>query len=294
MRSARLGAGEPARFLAERRGEAPGSPRAGARRASTSALPIGASSKDDRKRCSASLRSRSRWWRSVTSVTTVTTAVTSSPSITGVVARMVQSSLPSRRRKRTSWSSPPSRLAPVEERHHPPAVGVVDHPEEGLGPELVGVPAEQLGHAPVGEGGAAVGVDDPHAEVGELEQALVQPGDPGGRPVRSGRGGGSPAPLISTSAMASLVERSTTSQGSPVEPERRTRASQPGPPALASSAPTVARAAGGSCSMSIAAGSKPAVRRRGGVTADAPCPVPHPSCRAHLTVVLPQLHPSRP
>ena len=82
-------------------------------------------------------------------------------------------------------------LASVEERHHPPAVGVVDQPEEGLRAELVGVPPEQLGHAPVGEGGAAVGVDDPHAEVRELEQAFVEPRDPA--PVgTSGRGGGSP------------------------------------------------------------------------------------------------------
>ena len=110
-------------------------------------------------------------------------------------------------------------LASVEERHHPPAVGVVDQPEEGLRAELVGVPPEQLGHAPVGEGGAAVGVDDPHAEVRELEQAFVEPRDPGtGGYVGAGRRVA--APVISISAMASLVERSTTSQGSPVEPER--------------------------------------------------------------------------
>ena len=176
-------------------------------------------------------------------------------------------------------------LAPVGE-HHPPPVGVVDQPEEGLRTELVGVPPEQLGHAPVGEGGAAVGVDDPHAEVRELEQALVEPVDPGrDRPVGVGRRVA--APLISTSASASLVERSTTSQGRRSSPRRRT-----GPPSPVHRRwPGALRRWPGPRAGAARRRRRRFEARSGGAEGSRRMRhVPfHASCRAHLTVVLPQL-----
>ena len=226
MRSAELGAGQPAGLLAERGGQRPVHLEQARRRASTSALPMGASSKEERKRCSASL-----------SVALALVAVGHVGDHGDDRGHLVAVEHRGGGEDRPELAAVAPAEADVVElaaagggggrRATPPASGRCRRPGRGAGCAR----SSSGSHPSSSAMRRLVKVVRPSVSMTQTPRCASSsrrsssPVMPGGAAAAIRGGRGSPAPLISTSASASLVERSTTSQG-----RRSSPRGAPGPP----------------------------------------------------------------